>query len=555
MGVYNIDGNEISTSVDVDGFTRFSENLLDDKRITRPTSSNIGVSSMEAGYYINISGGHVAVNSNRNLHTVYYYDEGKELISTDSGVAGYSGGQIPSLIPTGAVYCRADWWNTTNTTTYPNVVGEDNAVTLYTSDCTYPRSDIRKEVLPNVMLNAAMTYGDLEYSDISKSEGILEVVRTMAVRAVNEARHAFRIGQFNAYGAGKGITNWDLIGKMLADYGVDICGFEESRYREGTGNAANVNLPQHLIARRPWQFKYGNTNVPDGSTDSPWSNRSMVSRFPVVESQEIAWNADSGQYDNKSFIRTKVKLPKYLDCTGGDQYLGFYVVHPSVTTSEKQSLEWAAVISAINNDDSAFKIVVSDTNDWFFDPSNGKMIHWEELKTGTGLVPVQDALSKTTSNPSPAHDSLDNIFVSPNITVLNYDIISGYDYLMPDGTYISDHDFVYADLQFDYSSIVTRMRPMTDIALIQNLTHVTSDADDNYHVACTNVSTSSAWKIALTNAVTVHLTAETGYTLSSVTVTVGNTDKTSSYYSNGTVTIPAGTEMAGDITITATATT
>lgn len=554
MGVYDIDGNEIVSNLDADNFTRFSENLLDDTRISRPTSTNIGVSSMEAGYYIDISGGHIAVNSNRNINAVYYYDDDKNLISTDSSVAGYSGGQIPSIIPTGAVYCRVDWWNTTNTTTYPNVVGADNAVTLFTSDNEYPRSDIRKEVLPNIMLNAAMIYGDLDFADISKSDGILEVIKTMAVRKMNEARHAFRIGQFNAYGAGKGITNWDLIGKMLADYGVDICGFEESRYREGSGSVANVNLPQHLIAKRPWQFGYGNTNVPDGGTNSPWSNRSMVSRFPVIESEEIAWNADSGQYDNKSFIRTKVKLPKFLDCTGGEQYLGFYVVHPSVTTSEKQTLEWAAVINAINNDDCAFKIVVSDTNDWFFDPETGKMIHWEQLKTGTGLVPVQNALSKTTSDPSPAHDSLDNIFVSPNIKVLNYDIISGYDYLMPDGTYISDHDFVYADLEFEYDDLVTPMRPMTEIALIQNLTHVTSDAENDYHVECTNVSTASAWKIALTNSMTIHLTAESGYTLSNVSVKVGNTDKTSSYYSNGTIMIPANTEMAGDITVTAIAT-
>ena len=293
MSVYDINGNELVADLDIDGFTRLSENLLDDARISRPTSSNIGISSMSSGYYIEI-GGHVAVSSNRNIHTVYYYDADKTLISTDSGVAGYNGSQIPSFIPSGAKYCRVDWWNTTDTASYPNVVGADNAVTLFTSDCTYPRSDIRKEVMPNIMLNAAMIYGDLEYADISKSKQILQIIKTLSVRSMNEARHAFRIGQFNAYGAGKGITNWDLIGEMLADYGVDICGFEESRYREGSGSVANVNLPQHLIAKRPWQFQYGNTNVPDGTTNSPWSNRSMVSRFPVIESREIAHGVDSG---------------------------------------------------------------------------------------------------------------------------------------------------------------------------------------------------------------------------------------------------------------------
>ena len=51
----------------------------------------------------------------------------------------------------------------------------------------------------------------------------------------------------------------------------------------------------------------------------------------------------------------------------------------------------------------------------------------------------------------------------------------------------------------------------------------------------------------------IELTAETGYTLSNVTVYVGGVNKTNDYYSNGVVSVPAGATVRGDIVITATA--
>ena len=527
MGFINGKGVKINvgsgTTVVDDSYIITSENLLDDTTITRPSGTNIMSSEMASDDYVKVQG-HKALCSNRTLHTVTYYDSSYNIISTDTNVSDYGGKPKPSYIPENAVYARAKWWATAGSTheNYPNTVSEDNEVSLYVSDMEYPLTDRRLEVMPHKMIDASQIYGDM-FKHILPKEGdeIIRMMRTMSVRVLNESRHAFRIGQFNTY-VHRGSGNWEQIGNMLADFGIDICGFEECQYRETpNANSADINLPSHLIARRPWQFKYKNTNVPDGTADSPFSNRAMVSRFEVVESKEVPWSGDAGGYDNQSFLFTKIKMPKFLDCTGGIQYLGFYVVHNSVSTPENMTKEVNEVINHIRSDDCAFHIVVADTNAWFYD-ENGGIIHWKQYEE-VGLKPVHDGLSKTTTEASPSHETLDNIFVSDNINVLGYNIVNGWDYPVEQN-----------------GNIVPRMRPMTEVALIHTLTNVSSDTSDNYHVP-------------LTEDVTVNLTADDGYALSSVVVKIAGNDVTSSCYSNGVITIPASA-IKGDIYIIAEAT-
>lgn len=61
----------------------------------------------------------------------------------------------------------------------------------------------------------------------------------------------------------------------------------------------------------------------------------------------------------------------------------------------------------------------------------------------------------------------------------------------------------------------------------------------------------SATSVASGNGYTANVAASTGYTLSSVAVTMGGTDITSTVYSNGRISIPA---VTGNVTITAVAT-
>lgn len=68
----------------------------------------------------------------------------------------------------------------------------------------------------------------------------------------------------------------------------------------------------------------------------------------------------------------------------------------------------------------------------------------------------------------------------------------------------------------------------------------------------TNCSTSSnKTSVNMNSPYSATITAKAGYTLSTVTVTMGGTDVTSSVYSNGTITIP---KVTGDVIITAKAT-
>lgn len=74
--------------------------------------------------------------------------------------------------------------------------------------------------------------------------------------------------------------------------------------------------------------------------------------------------------------------------------------------------------------------------------------------------------------------------------------------------------------------------------MTQNLTNITSDYDCQY---IPNTTTS----------ITINLTANTNYTISSVEITMDGSDK-SSWYSNGVITIPASS-VTGDVVITAVA--
>lgn len=543
---------------DIDGYTTISSNLLDQSKITRPTGAAYMNCPMENGYYIDIEGG-VSLCSNRRFGTAYFYTSEKEQISS-VGPTNPTGAIGGVLIPSNAKYCRVVWTGLA-TDTSGLYVTATNDVALYTSSNPYPNTDLRSYI-PHVMLDAGMIYGSLDQSAFG--EEMVRMSKLLSIRAMNESRHSLRIANWNVYGAQRvavGTTgNWDAVGRVLANFGIDICGFEEVKYAP-SGTTANQNLPDHLISRRPWQFGYGNTNIPSGTTWSPLSNRAMVSRFEVLESTEVPTYVDSGSYNNRSFLYTKVALPRYYDCMGGQQYLAFYVIHPTVATEENQTLEWQVLINHLQANKCAFKIVVSDTNDWFYN-SSGYPVHWAMLEN-VGLTAVNDGTPKTqtgandideqgnpTNDQSYGHDSLDNIFVSSNIHVKDWNVISVWDMeRLANGKAISDHDLIYADLEFDYSDLIVPMRPMTEwIAVIQNLTHCTSSYVPTYD----NPLNMQRWD--MTQAFSCTLTPDTGYTLSSVTVKVGGTNKTSQYYSNGTVSVPASAMSAGDILITAVAT-
>ena len=555
MNIYDVNGQEIAS--DVSQYTRISKNLLDDTRISRPPVGSTAYSkvSMESGYYINVSGW-AYLGSNKGIHTIYCYDANMDSLGTAEGSG--QGAIMPAKLPTGTAYVSVSWYANDSTNSRFVHPSPDDHVTLYVTQIP---TEIDLTYIPHNMLDANMVYGNLDYANFN--DEMIRRIKMESIRAANQTRHCLRIGNWNLYGAGRDPVkgengNWPVVSRVLAERGLDICGFEEVKYQDGS---TATNLTEYLTYTRPYQFSYGNTNVPDGTTWSPKSNRAMISRYEVVESVEIPTYVDSGNYNNRSFLYTKVALPRFSDCMGGLQYLAFYVIHPTVATEANQTLEWQVLINHLQANKCAFKIVVSDTNDWYYN-SSGYPVHWAMLEN-VGLTSVNDGSPKTTTgandideqgNPtndqSYDHNSLDNIFVSSNIHVKDWNVVSCWDIeRLANGKAVSDHDLIYADLEFDYSDLIVPMRPMTEwIAVIQNLTHCTSSFVPTYD----NPLNMQRWD--MTQAFSCTLTADTGYTLSSVTVKVGGKDKTSQYYSNGTVSVPASAMSAGDILITAVAT-
>ena len=176
----------------------------------------------------------------------------------------------------------------------------------------------------------------------------------------------------------------------------------------------------------------------------------------------------------------------------------------------------------IAEDENPFIVVLMDSNDFSPDKEIWKMF------TDAGFtyaIPV-DTQTVTAQN-----NSIDQIFVNANMEVLNYDVVNSnlYPYKV-DGTAspVSDHDLCLADVRLKYDSFC---------CIKQALTNVTTD--------CTKVITDNG------SALTINLTADSGYTLGTVAVRMGANDVTSSVYANGVITIP---EVTGDVYIIATGT-
>lgn len=259
---------------------------------------------------------------------------------------------------------------------------------------------------------------------------------------------------------------------MLADYGIDVCGFQECAYRaRTTAQAADINLPEHLIERRPWMYQYGNTCIPTGVSEvNGWSNKSLVSRWEVVENYFITWTKTdtgyTGGYNNSPILFCKIKLPRYLDCNnGGDQYLGAYVAHFTVDGPEAvQNAEFDYILDNILTDGCAFHMILTDSNAFHLNSQTGRPVLWEyaEANGFTGANPGVSKTVTTDNTQAKDNNSIDQIWVSSNIDVLDYGIVSSNDYQIYDMSQmvpLSDHDFLWADLYFDYTGLVTPELP------------------------------------------------------------------------------------------------
>lgn len=345
------------------------------------------------------------------------------------------------------------------------------------------------------------------------------------VYQINQTRDAIRVGTFNAYCAGLDQENWECIKNELEDFGLDLCAFQEVRDPLNTVGTNKVWADEMT----GWQFPYASTN----GTLYPTNERVCLSRYPIVSSSEYEF--DEWSSDKRCLAKYEIQLPPHQDRVGSEQLkMSVYNTQLEVATTRNPETGYAnpsnvrkseaqEILDDIAVDKNRFIVVCMDSNDF----SHDKEI-WQMFEDA-GFTRCIDARSQTTRD---QNDIIDQIFVNENMTPLNCDVINSkrYMFMRPSGSVVavSDHDLCFADIQLEYDSFYI---------VKQTLTHVTSDFSDV--------------TVDANGSLTIHFTADSGYSITDAKVRMGGDWEHTMYYSNGTLNIP---EVTGDVNIIITAT-
>ncbi len=409
---------------------------------------------ISCGTYIPVTAGQVLF-CNYELWNSAYYDSNKAYLGkitwpTTSGIGW--------IVPEGCAYVRLNFkaYHDSTSATWLKSLDDYKKVVLYCVDTTERRTPTPRYYTTPYQLDGAIispNYLDKVEPNMIDSS-FLSAMKCLAIREVNKRDHAYRIGNFNMW-VSTGVSGWDMTRKMLMDYGVDFCGFQEvSTYTN--------NVPADFgVFMESWQFADGfSPTRSGGTTDNPLS---IVSRYAVQEWSE--WEMTSAP-SNKFCVNAKIQLPRYLDVYEPKKILSLYTIHPPITTKTNLVNIATELLGVIANDESDYIVVVSDTND-YGDQESDKSF-WNTMNAG-GMAPVipidtktitQDSISQQGDEyPSKQwrHNSVDQIFISSNIECVGFDVVNTKEEYAVTGISsgatdnepaLSDHDFVFADLVF-----------------------------------------------------------------------------------------------------------
>lgn len=265
-----------------------------------------------------------------------------------------------------------------------------------------------------------------------------EAINAISIRQLNASRDCIRVGTFNLFVQLRG-ENHNIAKKIFADYGCDFVATQE------TANYVD-DYPNNLTSLL---FPYvDNTQK---ATDSPYLDNKVISRYPIASATKVQYTPLSGYNPEwRGYTRALINLPRYKDYyPNGDKTLAIYSTHFDPTDALRLD-EAEQLVAALQADTADFIVVCMDSNDFSLDKPT-----WEKI-TNIGFKQVHDGSSKTevVDRALFGSSSLDQIFCSPNMDVVFYNIInaSNYKYIGNEGTEhnASDHDFVFADLKLNY---------------------------------------------------------------------------------------------------------
>lgn len=383
-----------------------------------------------------------------------YYDSNKTFIGA---MSARNEAYLGWTAPAGCAYVRI---NIKASKTVPTPVGflgsadDLKNVEVYVVDNSSLYAPKHKEITKPYQIDGSMisdNYLDKVVPNMNDSE-FLSAMRCMAIREVNKRDHAWRFGNFNMWIMAN-IGGWDMTRKMLMDYGVDFCGFEECVIARSTNY--HIGIAEFL---KSWQFPSGfYTNWTDGSDTQ--IDKSFVSRYQVTSSEKLSF---ASAPSNASYLNCKVSLPRYMDVYNPYRTLSVYIVHFAITTPETKIAIAKELLTKIATDTSDFVVILGDTND--FGTTDETKDYWVTLEAG-GFRPVIPITTKTVTEDgleqvsSWAGHCIDQFLISDNIDIVSYGVVNTKDEyavstITGSGTdnepALSDHDFVYCDLKFNY---------------------------------------------------------------------------------------------------------
>lgn len=299
-------------------------------------------------------------------------------------------------------------------------------------------------------------------------------------RAERQRNRVIRIGSFNKF-VSRGQANWSTIKQELADYSIDICGFQECAAIVSDGAVTN-QIGAYL---QGWQYKgYAPQNTV--------VDKAIVSHWVVTQTDLITLLT----YDNSgtsNCIHAVMQIPAddwYSNMINANATLSVYCYHgkstgatiggTSYSSSQVRYMEIESLLAILAQDTSDFIVIVGDTNcfESGFDPATGTHHEWEMFRSA-GYTPVLDGHSSTVTGNTTSNSffnvdgevhclcAYDQIFIGSNITAENFGVVDSNFYPVESlgSVPVSDHCMVYADLKFDFDAVM--QAKLREIAITQ----------------------------------------------------------------------------------------
>lgn len=316
------------------------------------------------------------------------------------------------------------------------------------------------------------------YPERDNSE-FMNVVKYYTERSKRKEEGVIRIGTFNKF-VSRGKSNWEVIKQELADYSLDICGFQECAAIVTDG----VVSDQIGQALQGWQFK---SYAPQDTV----VDKALVSHWNITHTDLITLlTHDGGTVSNCIHALMTISQNKYYShAVGADATLSVYCYHgassgktisgTSYSSYQVRQMEINALLAILAQDTSDFIVIVGDTNAFEngFDIATGTHHEWEMFRNA-GFTPVLEGKESTVTADlqnkyfcKADNDKVyciacyDQIFIGANITAETYGVVDSNLYPVESlgGVPVSDHCMVYADLKFDFDAVA--QSKLVDIAV------------------------------------------------------------------------------------------